>query len=410
MVGKIGTYLNKVYQALPLLEEILETSENQVSRNRALELSTRIENISTSMDASDYIDALLNFSPQPILEYSELNPDQILLPDKLSSLIQWITKRLHLESSNQLKAIIDDIEDQIKIIEQNLTGERKISQIDKGIRSMDRSRKKLQEIAINNLEAIESTIREIESSSQTWFMRQEMAQDIQNNHIEPMGKIIALDGLMQKTINIAAGKLRDIEKSVILPVDIIGKAVNLRRAMDDTVSIVLAKHRQSLQQVMPLLKFYSQKPSKTMLGAIEALRIIEIKGKKHLKISERFGINSWKLNEIWNDDNLHYLLSGLSDYEPNVEIFSMPDREPELVPFLSSNDVKLLISENGNIDDLLEFVLENYPKHELSTCVDVTIDIISQQNGDELLLGDNRIYHIRNGRKIEVMPIGIKGK
>ena len=88
----------------------------------------------------------------------------------------------------------------------------------------------------------------------------------------------------------------------------------------------------------------------------------------------------------------------------------MPDREPELVPFLSSNDVKLLISENENIDDLLEFVLENYPKHELSTCVDVTIDIISQQNGDELLLGDNRIYHIRNGKKIEVMPIGIKGK
>ena len=296
LVSKVGTYLNKVYQALPLLEEILETSEKQVSRQRAMEIATRIEHVKSTSDAAEYIEALLVFSPQPILEYSQLDTDKILIPEKLNSLIQWITKRLHLESSNQLKAIIKDIEDQIKIIEENLQGERKISRIDKSIREIERSRKKLQEIAINNLEAIESAIREIESSSQTWFMRQEMAQDIQSNHIEPMGKIIEVDGLMQRTINLAAGKFRDLEKSTVLPIDIIEKAMNLRRAMDDTISIVLDKHRYSLQQVTPLLKSLSEKPSRTMLGAIEALRIIETKGKKQLQLEKRFALNSWKLN------------------------------------------------------------------------------------------------------------------
>ena len=308
----MGTYLNKVHQALPLLEEILETNEKQVSRQRAMEIATRIEHVKSTSDAAEYIEALLVFSPQPILEYSQLDTDKILIPEKLNSLIQWITKRLHLESSNQLKAIIKDIEDQIKIIEENLQGERNISRIDKSIREIERSRKKLQEIAINNLEAIESAIREIESSSQTWFMRQEMAQDIQSNHIEPMGKIIEVDGLMQRTINLAAGKFRDLEKSTVLPIDIIEKAMNLRRAMDDTISIVLDKHRYSLQQVTPLLKSLSEKPSRTMLGAIEALRIIETKGKKQLQLENRFALNSWKLNEVWNDENLRYLLSGLS--------------------------------------------------------------------------------------------------
>ena len=408
LVSKVGTYLNKVYQALPLLEEILETSEKQVSRQRALEIATRIEQVKSTSDAAEYIDSLLSFSPQPILEFSQLSPDKILIPEKLNSLIQWITKRLHLESSNQLKAIINDIEDQIKIIEDNLQGERKISRIDKSIREIDRSRKKLQEIAINNLEAIESAIREIESSSQTWFMRQEMAQDIQSNHIEPMGKIIEVDGLMQRTINLAAGKLRDLEKSTVLPLDIIEKAKNLRRAMDDTVAIVLSKHRYSLQQVTPLLKSLSEKPSKTMLGAIEALRIIETKGRKHLKLGKRFPLNSWKLNEVWNDENLRYLLSGLSEYQPDVESFLMPTEEPQMISFLSANDVKKLIQDSDNVADLLEFVLQNYPLHELTTCVDVTMDVISQNKGENLTFGTNRIVHKRNGKKIEVMPIGIK--
>jgi len=267
----------------------------------------------------------------------------------------------------------------------------------------------LQEIAINNLEAIESAIREIESSSQTWFMRQEMAQDIQSNHIEPMGKIIEVDGLMQRTINLAAGKLRDLEKSTVLPLDIIEKAMNLRRAMDDTVAIVLSKHRYSLQQVTPLLKSLSEKPSKTMLGAIEALRIIETKGRKHLELGKRFPLNSWKLNEVWNDENLRYLLSGLSDYEPDVESFLMPTEEPEMISFLSANDVKKLIQDSDNVADLLEFILQNYPLHELTTCVDVAMDVISQNKGENLTFGTNRTVHKRNGKKIEVMPIGIKG-
>ena len=119
MVSKVGTYLNKVSQALPLLEEILETSEKQVSRQRALDISTRVEFVNTTSDAAEYVDSLIYYSPQPILEYSQLDPDKIQIPEKLNALIQWITKRLHLESSNQLKAIIEDIEDQIKKLKLN---------------------------------------------------------------------------------------------------------------------------------------------------------------------------------------------------------------------------------------------------------------------------------------------------
>ena len=146
-----------------------------------------------------------------------------------------------------------------------------------------------------------------------------------------------------------------------------------------------------------------------MLGAIfEALRIIETKGKKHLELAKRFPLNSWKL-KFWNDENLRYLLSGLSEYEPDVESFLMPTEEPEMISFLSANDVKKLIQDSDNVADLLEFVLQNYPLHELTTCVDVAMDVISQNKGENLTFGTNRTVHKRNGKKIEVMPIGIKG-
>ena len=87
----------------------------------------------------------------------------------------------------------------------------------------------------------------------------------------------------------------------------------------------------------------------------------------------------------------------------------MPTEEPEMISFLSSNDVKKLIDATDNVADLLEFVLQNYPRHELTTCVDVAMDVISHNKGDNLLFGTNRIVDKRNGKKIEVMPIGIKG-
>ena len=46
--------------------------------------------------------------------------------------------------------------------------------------------------------------------------------------------------------------------------------------------------------------------------------------------------------------------------------------------------------------------------HELVACVDVAMDVISQNKGENLMFGTNRITHIRNGKKIEVLPIGIK--
>ena len=63
-MSKVGTYLNKVYQAYsPLLEEILKTSEKQVSRQRALEIATRIEQVKSTSDAAfEYIDSPLIFT------------------------------------------------------------------------------------------------------------------------------------------------------------------------------------------------------------------------------------------------------------------------------------------------------------------------------------------------------------
>ena len=137
----------------------------------------------------------------------------------------------------------------------------------------------------------------------------------------------------------------------------------------------------------------SDRCSEFYMYSLEVLKMI----KRHILNNDAFLKNDINFKMTYND------------YEPDVESFLMPTEEPEMISFLSANDVKKLIQDSDNVADLLEFVLQNYPLHELTTCVDVAMDVISQNKGENLTFGTNRTVHKRNGKKIEVMPIGIKG-
>ena len=120
----------------------------------------------------------------------------------------WVTKKMHIESSHHLKAIIDDISDQIEIIDENLNGEEmKIAVIHRSLRTIDRAREKMENLALNNLEAIEAAVRGIESSQESWSLRQEMAFELQTRHISPMSDIIDVSGVLMKTIDRVKVKL-----------------------------------------------------------------------------------------------------------------------------------------------------------------------------------------------------------
>ena len=72
MVSKVGTFLGKVRETLPLLEEILDSNDHFIHKSKAVELAFRLKSIDTISKAESLIEDLLNFKPQPILVNSEL--------------------------------------------------------------------------------------------------------------------------------------------------------------------------------------------------------------------------------------------------------------------------------------------------------------------------------------------------
>ena len=87
MVSKVGTFLGKVRETLPLLEEILDSNDHIIHKSKAVELAFRLKSIDTISKAESLIEDLLNFKPQPILVNSELVDNSLSIPNQLKDLI-----------------------------------------------------------------------------------------------------------------------------------------------------------------------------------------------------------------------------------------------------------------------------------------------------------------------------------
>ena len=409
MVSKVGTFLSKVRETLPLLEEILDTSDHIIHKSKAVELAFRLKSIDTLSKAENLIESLLNFKPQPILVNSELIDNSISIPNQLKDLILWVTKKMHIESSHHLKAIIDDMSDQIEIIDENLHGvEMKIAVIHRSMRTIDRAREKMENLALNNLEAIEAAVRGIESSQESWSLRQEMAFELQTRHISPMSDIIDVSGVLMKTIDRCAGKLRDIEKRYDLKDDIRNMAVRLRTSLDNSSQIVTQKHESSMNQISPLLEIYINLPSEVMTGAIKALQIAENKGIKALNLSSQLYLNTWRLNDVWDDSSLEELLDSIDGYEPEISSFEMPEKAEGIVNMISVYQLVENINKNKPIEDVLQFVIDSETKAPLGTCLTSTINALVNFDGNELEFGLGVKRYQKGNSTMEAVKIGIK--
>ena len=409
MVSKVGTFLGKVREALPLLEEILDSENHVVHKSKAIELAFRLNSIDTIGKADALVESLLNFKPQPILVNSELIDNSISIPNQLKDLILWVTKKMHLESSHQLKAIIDDISDQIEIIDENLSGsEMKIAVIHRSLQTIDRAREKMENLALNNLEAIEAAVRGIESSQESWSLRQEMAYDLQTRHISPMSDIIDISGVLMKTIDRCTGKLREIEKRYDLKDDIRNMASRLRASLDNSSQIVTQKHDSSMKQISPLLEIYLNLPSEVMTGAIKALQIAETKGIKALNLSANLYLNTWRLNDVWDDSSIEELLDSMVGYEPQITSFEMPDKNPEIINLIPVYELVEIIKNNRPIDDILQFVIDSKSKVPLGVCLTSSINALVNFDGDELEFGSGVKQYKKDRKKMEAVKIGIK--
>jgi len=409
MVSKVGTFLNKVRECLPLLEEILNHNEHIIPKSKAIEYAFKLDFVDSIAKAEVLIDTLLSFKPQPILTNSELIDNSIAIPNQLKELILWVTKKMHIESSHHLRAIIDDISDQINLIDENLHGvELKIGSIHRSLRTIDRAREKMVNLALNNLEAIEAAVREIESSQESWSLRQEMAFELQTRHISPMSQIIDVSGILMKTIHRCAGKLREIEKRYDLNDDIRNTAARLRSGLDNSSQIVTQKHESSMTQISPLLEIYLNLPSEVMTGAIKALQIAETTGLNALELNSRLYLNTWRLNDVWDDDSIEDLLQSIVKYEPISSPFEMPDTKPEIITLIPIYELIEKIKANRPMEDILQFVMDNEENVPLVNCMTATINALVNFDGEELSFGPEIKMYNKHKTVMEAIRIGIK--
>ena len=50
---------------------------------------------------------------------------------------------------------------------------------------------------------------------------------------------------------------------------------------------------------------------------------------KALNLSSRNSLNTWRLNDVWDDSSLEELLDSIDGYEPEISSFEMPEKAEE---------------------------------------------------------------------------------
>ena len=145
-----------------------------------------------------------------------------------------------------------------------------------------------------------------------------------------------------------------------------------------------------------------------MTGAIKALQIAETTGLNALELNSRLYLNTWRLNDVWDDDSIEDLLQSIVKYEPISSPFEMPDTKPEIITLIPIYELIEKIKANRPMEDILQFVMDDEENVPLVNCMTATINALVNFDGEELSFGPEIKMYNKHKTIMEAIRIGIK--
>jgi len=407
-MSRNAKFLTILLENEELLASIAQESEHRLS---ILKLKERISQFNPELNPEQIdkrADKLISSEPFPILQDFSKDGD-VVLHEKITELFLWLSNQLYIVHDKIIQTLVETIDLASNEIREEINSEGKFNTYLISIKmdEMFRSLSQLRNISEQNKRAIATQTQNLRDKNVDYEFRK-LTAGIIENHLEPLRMMINDDSFIVQVIDDADTTLGIIRGNSTISEDLKSKSLRLSKDMARTSTKTREDHLSAFKSIQPFLDAFLKKQTDLVVGSQKALNIMNQFGVKHLDIPSRITlIKGTRANNIFSDLAFKKWFIRVNRSAEEVQLKPISVEQATMyVPPIPISRLSVNISTHSEVQDLLIFIMEKYPNHELRYCIKAMVDcMVKINNFNRLKFGEITPY-VRGMECLEVVSIG----
>ncbi|MDA0715935.1 MAG: hypothetical protein O2866_05090 [archaeon] len=407
-MSRNATFLTILLENEELLASIAQESEHRVSLSN---LKERISQFNPELNPEQIekrANRLINSEPFPILQLNSQDSD-VVLHEKITELFLWLSNQLYIVHDKIIETLVETINLASEEIRNEINSTSKFNThlISIKMDEMFRSLSQLRNISEQNKRAIATQTQNLRDKNVDYEYRK-LTAGIIEDHLEPLRMMIKDDSFIVQVIDNAEITLGIIRGNSTISEELKSKSMRLSKDMARTSTKTREDHLSAFKSIQPFLDAFLKKQTDLVVGSQKALNLMNEFGVKHLNIPSRITLlKGTRANNIFSDAAFKKWFIRVNKSTDDFELKPISvEQATSYVPSIPISRLSEHISQQTEVEDLLLFIMEKYPKHGLRPCIKAMIDcMVKINNFHQLEFGEIKPYS-RDKDYLEVASIG----
>ncbi|MDA8557556.1 hypothetical protein N9K84_03420 [Candidatus Poseidoniales archaeon] len=407
-MSRNATFLSILLENEELLASIAQESEHRVSLSNLKERISQFNPELSSEQIQKRADKLIKSEPFPILQEIFQDGD-VVLHEKITELFLWLSNQLYIVHDKIIETLVETINLASEDIRQEINSEGKFNThlISIKMDEMFRSLSQLRNISEQNKRAIATQTQNLRDKNVDYEYRK-LTAGIIEDHLEPLRMMINDDSFIVQVIDNAETTLGIIRGNSTISEELKSKSMRLSKDMARTSTKTREDHLSAFKSIQPFLDAFLKKQTDLVVGSQKALNMMNEFGVKHLSIPSRITLlRGTRPNNIFSDAAFKKWFIRVNKSTEVLELKPISvEQATSFVPSIPVSRLSERISQQSEVEDLLLFIMEKYPRHGLRSCIKAMIDcMVKINNFHQLEFGEITPYS-RGKDYLEVASIG----
>ena len=323
-------------------------------------------------------------------------------------LLGTLLKRQHETSARVIQGFLEAMREVSGRLEESLET-RNAERVLMGLRELENLMIAVRELGKANLDSITTQVEELKGRGEVRMTTQERFERV--NHlweelILPLEELIKVRGPFDESLDRIGRLLGELEGRFQHHGRIRRMIVGAEAQLAAMRRELLERHRDVMREVEPLYRRL-RRDSTLSMGAAMALKLVRHRGDAGLeKGVELFG---WRPDGLMGDDELGAYLATVAEYEPVEDrVIGEP---PEAIepPILRSEEVEAVLREQVPVEDVLRFLLKEWPEKPLKAVLQAYSWIYRAEFGPVEFHRELEVERYECGEKaVMARPISLK--
>lgn len=305
-----------------------------------------------------------------IIEAAPYGDSSYELSQPMIEVMGWLTRRQRLSSAQVLRGHLEDLatnhQDMNLAIEEG-----DVSRASLALEDTRTTIERVRMLSDGNRESVLSMAQQLRSralsSSAVDFSavdRFAQVRRLWEQHLVPLRDLVSVDGEMIGLLDRITARLLVAQERFALHGPLSRLLGHARARIARLQRQAARDHHAAIVEVTPLYQ-RMQRESRWRRGASLALKRIREHGPQSLDLDPKLRLTRWRPQGLLSDEHLRARFANLADYEPSPPTPIAEAAKRPQPPFIGRVELRSRAIEQAPIDDVLDFVIRNWPLHSL---------------------------------------------